>query len=342
MTGASFGSDNHAGAHPDVIAAIAAANPGWATAYGDDEVTAQAVRHFRRHFGQHAEVFPVFNGTGANVVSLGALVRSYEAVLCSEGAHINVDECGAPEKLLGAKLVDIPTPDGKLTVPLVEPAVRGIGDQHHVQAKVLSLTESTELGTVYTVDELRALSDWAHGHGLVVHVDGARFCNAAAALGLGLGDLASGAGIDILSFGGTKNGAIGAEAVVVLSSGISDVLPFVRKQSAQLASKMRYVSAQFVALLEDDLWLRNAQHANAMAARLASALDGAPGVRITQPVQVNAVFAVLDPAVTAALQERHMFYVWDEGTGEVRWMTSWATTEADVDAFAADVRATAG
>ncbi len=340
MTGASFGSDNHAGVHPDVLAAIAAANTGWVPGYGDDPVTHEAERLFRQHFGDHAQVFPVFNGTGANVVSLAAMLRSYEAVVCSEGAHINVDECGAPEKLLGSKLIDVPAPEGKLSVDAIDRAVWGIGDQHHVQAKVVALTESTELGTVYTVEELRAIADWAHARGLLVHVDGARFANAAASLGISLGDLAAGADLDVLSFGATKNGALGAEAVVVLKPGLADALPFLRKQSMQLASKMRFVSAQLVALLEGDLWLRNASHANAMAARLAAALDGVDGVRISHPVQVNAVFATLDRAHIDALQSRHTFYVWDENADQVRWMTAWSTTEADVDAFAADVRAT--
>ena len=340
MTGASFGSDNHAGVHPEVLAAIAEANAGWAPGYGDDPVTHEAERLFRQHFGEQARMFPVFNCTGANVVSLAAMIRSFEAVVCAEGAHINVDECGAPEKLLGAKLIDVPAVQGKLTVDAVDRAVWGIGDQHHVQAKVVSLTESTELGTVYTVAELRELADWAHGRGLLVHVDGARFANAAASLGVSLGDLATGADVDVLSFGATKNGALGAEAVVVLKPGLADVLPFLRKQSMQLASKMRFVSAQLVALLEGDLWLRNATHANAMAARLAAALDGVDGVRISHPVQVNAVFAVLDRAHIDALQSRHTFYVWDENADQVRWMTAWSTTEDDVDAFAADVRAT--
>ncbi len=340
MTGASFGSDNHAGVHPDVLAAITEANTGWVPGYGDDPVTHEAERLFRRHFGEQTQVFPVFNGTGANVVSLQAMTRSFEAVVCSEGAHINVDECGAPEKLLGSKLIDVPSVAGKLTVDAVDRAVWGIGDQHHVQAKVVSLTESTELGTVYTVAELRELADWAHGRGLLVHVDGARFANAAASLGVSLGDLAGDADIDVLSFGATKNGALGAEAVVVLKPGLADVLPFLRKQSMQLASKMRFVSAQLVALLEGDLWLRNAAHANAMAARLAAALDGVDGVRTSHPVQVNAVFAVLAREHIESLQSRHTFYVWDENADQVRWMTAWSTTVEDVDTFAADVRTT--
>jgi threonine aldolase len=338
VTGASFASDNHAGIHPDVLAAVVAANEGYAAGYGDDPVTAEAQRLFRRELGDHVEVFPVFNGTGANVVGLQTMLRPFEAVVCAESAHINVDECGAPERFLGCKLVDVPTADGKLTVDMVDRAVWGIGDPHHVQARVLSLTQSTELGTVYSLDELRELTTWAHEHDLLVHLDGARISNAAAALGVGLRELVAGTGVDVLSYGATKNGGLGAEAVVVLNPDLLAVMPYVRKQAMQLASKMRYVSAQLVALLTDELWRRNAEHANAMAARLAAAVDGAPGVTVTDVVQANAVFAILDPAVTAALQEEHPFYVWNEATGQVRWMTSWQTTEADVDGFAARIR----
>jgi threonine aldolase len=338
MTGASFASDNHAGVHPDVMDAIVGANVGYAAAYGDDSVTAAAASAFRRHFGESAEVFPVFNGTGANVVGLQTMLRPFEAVVCAATSHINVDECGAPERFLGSKLLDVETPDGKLTPELVDAAVWGIGDPHHVQARVVSITQSTELGTVYSLDEIRAISSWAHARDMVVHLDGARISNAAAALGVGLGELGASAGVDVLSYGGTKNGALGAEAVVVLRPELAASMPYVRKQSMQLASKMRFVSAQLVALLDDDLWLRNAQHANAMAARLAAAVEGAPGITVTNDVHANAVFAVLDRSVTAALQQEFAFYVWNEATGQVRWMTSWATTESDVDSFAARAR----
>ncbi len=283
-------------------------------------------------------MFLAFNGTGANVVGLQAMLRPFEAVVCAETSHINVDECGAPERFLGSKLLDVATPDGKLTPELVDAAVWGIGDPHHVQARVVSITQSTELGTVYSLDEIRAISAWAHARDMYVHLDGARIANAAAALGVGLGELGAASGVDVLSFGGTKNGALGAEAVVVLRPELATTLPFIRKQSMQLASKMRYVAAQLVALLDDDLWLRNAAHANAMAARLAAAVDGAPGIHVTNGVEANAVFAVLERPVTEALQQEFPFYVWNETTGQVRWMTSWATTEADVDAFATRAR----
>jgi len=342
MTGTSFGSDNHAGVHPDVLAAVVEANAGAVPAYGDDPVTAEAERLLRQHFGASATSFVVFNGTGANVVGLQAMTRSFEGIICAESAHINVDECGAPEKLIGAKLVDVAAPGGKLTVDLVDAARWGIGDEHHVQAKVVSITQSTELGTVYSLEEIRALSGYAHERGMYLHLDGARIANAAASLGVGLGDLGAAVGVDVLSFGATKNGAMGAEAVVVLDPGLATSMRFLRKQSMQLASKMRFLSAQLVALLSDDLWRRNAAHANAMAVRLAAAVDGAPGVVVTDPVQANAVFALLDPAVTATLQQEFPFYVWNEATGQVRWMTSWATTEADVDVFAARIREVAG
>jgi len=338
MSGTSFGSDNHAGVHPDVLAAVVEANVGMVPAYGDDPVTTEAERLLRAHFGETAESFAVFNGTGANVVGLQAMTRSFEGVICAASAHINVDECGAPEKLIGSKLIDVAAPGGKLTVDLVDAAVWGVGDEHHVQPKVVSITQSTELGTVYSLAEIRALADYAHERGMYLHLDGARLANAAVSLGVDLGDLGASVGVDVLSFGATKNGAMGAEAVVVLDPGLATSLHFLRKQSMQLASKMRFISAQLVALLSDDLWRRNAAHANAMAQRLAAAVYGAPGVRVTDTVQANAVFALLDPAVTATLQEVTPFYVWDEVTGQVRWMTSWATTEADVDVFAARIR----
>lgn len=338
MRGVSFGSDNHAGAHPDVLAAVVEVNGGYAHPYGDDDVTAEAVRLLRGHFGEQAEVLFALNGTGANVIGLQALTRSFESIVCAESAHINVDECGAPEKFLGSKLIDVPTVGGKLTPALVEAAAWGVGDPHHAQPRVVSIANSTELGTVYSLDEVRALSSWAHEHGMLLHLDGARLANAAVALGVDLGELGSACGVDVLTVGGTKNGALGAEAVVVLRPDLVPSMPFIRKQSMQLASKMRYVSAQFVALLTDDLWRRNAEQANAMARRLAAGVAGIPGVTVTDEVEANAVFAVLDREVTRTLQEQVAFYVWNESTGQVRWMTSWATTEADVDAFVALVR----
>jgi threonine aldolase len=261
------------------------------------------------------------------------LLRPFEAVIFAESAHINVDECGAPERFLGSKLIAVATPDGKLTPDLVEAAAVGTGDEHHVQPRVVSVTQSTEVGTCYTVEQVIALGRWAHEHGMWLHLDGARLSNAAASLGVGLGAFGSAAGVDVLSFGGTKNGAMGAEAVVSFLPADGSPLRYIRKQSMQLASKMRFVSAQFVALLSDGLWRSNAAHANAMARRLADGVADVPGVTVAYPVEANGVFAVLPPAVTASLQRHHPFYVWDEGTGMVHWMASFDTTEQDVDAF---------
>jgi threonine aldolase len=338
MSARGFASDNHAGALPEVLDAVARANSGHAVSYGGDEWTARVEELFRREFGPEARTALVFNGTGANVVGLQALCRPFEAVVCASTSHLNVDECGAPERVAGLKLLAVDTPDGKLTPDLVEPRLVRFGDEHAVQPRVVSITQSTELGTLYTPDEIRALADQAHSHGMLLHVDGARLANAAAALGASLSALTTDVGVDALSYGGTKNGLLFGEAVVFLRAGLGDEVAFLRKQSMQLASKMRFLAAQFEVLLTDSLWLRPAAHANAMAARLAAALADVDGVEITQRVQANAVFAVAPRAATAELQERWHFYVWDERTGEVRWMCSWDTTEEDVDAFVADVR----
>jgi threonine aldolase len=329
----SFGSDNHAPVHPDVLAAIVAANDGDAPSYGDDPWTAEAKRLFKVHFGPDAAAHLVFNGTGANVLSLGTLLRSYEAVICADTAHIHTDECGAPERQLGCKLLPAATVDGRISVEAADTLVRGIGDEHHVQPRALSITQSTELGTRYPLAAVRELADWAHGRGLAVHMDGARLANAAAGLGVSLGEASAGCGVDVLSFGATKNGALGAEAVVVLRPELGGDMLFRRKQGMQLASKMRYAAAQFVALLSDDLWRRAATTANEMATRLAQRAADVPGVKITRPVEANAVFAILPPGAVAPLQEAYPFYVWDEVVGEVRWMTSFATTAAEVDDF---------
>jgi threonine aldolase len=344
MSRHTFGSDNHAPVHPDVLAAITKVNEGHAFSYGADAVTEAATDVVRRHLGANAEVAFVFNGTGANLIALGLALRPWQHVICASSAHIAVDECGAPERLLGVKLVEIDTPDGKLTPGLVEASITGVGDEHRTQPGALSITQSTELGTLYTPDEIRALAAVAHLHGMVLHLDGARLANAAAALDVPLAATSTDCGVDVLSLGGTKNGLLGAEAVVVLDHnrpGLGEGLAFARKQLAQLGSKGRYLGAQFLALLEGDLWLRNAAHANAMARRLADGVRGLPEVEITRPVQANAVFALLPPDIVEPLRERFGFYVWDERTGspnqEVRWMCSWDTTEQDVDELLAAV-----
>jgi threonine aldolase len=342
MSARGFASDNHAGALPEVLDAVARANVGHAPSYGADEWTARVEDLFRGEFGDEARTVLVFNGTGANVVALQALCRPFEAVVCASTAHLNVDECGAPERVAGLKLLPIDTPDGKLTPELVSSRLVRFGDEHAVQPRVVSITQSSELGTVYTLGEIRTLADQAHARGMLLHVDGARLANAAVALGASLSALTTDAGVDVVSFGGTKNGLLLGEAVVFLREGLGGDVAFLRKQSMQLASKMRFIAAQFEALLTDSLWQRPAGHANAMAARLATALEAVDGVHVTQPVQANAVFAVIPPEASQRLQERWHFYVWDERTGEVRWMCSWDTTEEDVDAFAADVRAAVG
>ena len=333
-----FASDNHAGVHAEVMEAVVAANEGHAAAYGGDPWTARAAETFRAHFGPSARAYPVFNGTAANVLSMVMLTQPWQAVVCARTAHMHVDECGAPERS-GRKLLIVDAPDGRLTPELVEPLLVRIGDEHVIQPRVVSITQSTELGTVYAPEAIRALADWAHAHDMLLHVDGARLCNAAASLGVPLRTITTDAGVDALSFGGTKIGLMGAEAVVLLRDDLDDSFKYLRKQGMQLASKMRYMSAQLDALLRGDLWLRAAEHANAMARRLADGVADLPGVRITQPVEANGVFAILPPEATARLQEDWPFYVWNDGTGEVRWMTAWDTAPDDVDAFAAAVRA---
>jgi threonine aldolase len=336
--GKSFGSDNHSGAHPAVLRAIMDANSGDAVAYGADAWTERVTATLREAF--HAEgAFLMLNGTGANVLGLSLLLRRHEGVICADSAHINTDECGAPEHFLGTKLLGVPTPDGKLTPELIAGRLAGRGDEHFVQPGVVALTQSTEFGTCYTLAELRKIADFAHTSDLGVYLDGARLANAAAYLDCPLAELAECA--DVLSFGGTKNGAIGAEALIVMRSGLAADVPYLRKQQTQLTSKMRFVAAQFGALLQDDLWRGSAAHANSMARRLAAGAAAVPGVEIVHPVQANAVFARLDPKHIAALQHDWFFHVWDEQESVVRWMAAFDTTEADVDAFVAGIQSSA-
>ncbi|MFJ9695349.1 threonine aldolase family protein [Kitasatospora sp. NPDC101183] len=332
-----FASDNYSGVHPEVLAAIALANDGHQVAYGEDDYTAHLQDVFRRHFGEKAEAYPVFNGTGANVVALQALLPRWGAVVCAESAHIHVDEGGAPEKMGGIKLHTVPTPDGKLTPELLDLQAFGFGDEHRAQPLAVSITQSTELGTVYTPDEIRAIADHAHQLGMLVHVDGSRLANAAASLGLPMRAFTTDVGVDVLSFGGTKNGLLFGEAVVVLNPEKVRNITYLRKTSMQLASKMRFVSVQFEALLAGDLYLRNAGHANAMAGRLEAAVRKIDGVEVVRPAQANAVFAILPREVSERLQKRYRFYFWNEHTGEVRWVCTFDTTEADIDAFAAAI-----
>ena len=336
-------SDNHAGVHPAVLEAIAAANDGHAASYGADEWTARALELFRRHFGEDSRAYLVFNGSGANVACLDAVLRPHEAVICTETAHLHVDECGAPERLSGAKLLTVPTEHGKLTPDDLSRWDARRGDEHSAQARLVSITQATELGTVYTPAAIAAIAARAHAMDMLLHVDGARLANAAAALDLSLAALTTDAGVDLVSFGGTKNGLMFGEAMVVLRPELAPHAKFVRKQLLQLNSKMRFASAQFEALLKGDLWLENARNANAMAARLRDAVRDLDGVEVVHPVEANAVFARLGrPALDrlfSGLPGDHPFYVWDEDGPIVRWMCSWDTTPADVDEFAAAVAA---
>lgn len=343
-----FGSDNRAGAHPEVLEAIAVANAGHADSYGGDAWTARLQETFRQHLGEGARAFPVLNGTGANVLCLEVLGRGHEAVICTSDAHINVDECGAPERITGMKLLTVDTDHGKLEPSHLERWEQRRGDEHHVQPRVVSITESTELGTVYTPEEIAAITARAHELGMLVHLDGARIANAAAALGVSLRALSTDVGVDALSFGGTKNGLLFGEVAVFLGEvGEEERIPFARKQLMQLASKMRFISAQFEALLGSDrLWLRSAAHANAMATRLAERVGGLDRVEVVHPVEANAVFARLPAAaidsLRAELGGEHPFYVWDEPERVVRFVCSWDTTAGDVDALAAAVVRCAG
>ncbi|MGC5168814.1 threonine aldolase family protein [Luteimicrobium sp. DT211] len=349
----SFASDNYAGAHPEVLEAMVAANRGHAVSYGADPWTAQLQDVVRGHFGEQSVAYPVFNGTGANVVSLASMLPRWGAVVTPSTAHIVTDENAAPERVAGIKLLTVPTPDGRLTPELLDREAWGWGDPHRAQPLVVSVSQATELGTVYGVEELRALADHAHGLGMRVHLDGARLANAAAHLGVGLGELTTAVGVDVVSLGGTKNGIVLGEAVVVLDPSAVDGIEYVRKLTMQLGSKLRFVSAQLVALYGSELWLRSAEHANAMAARLRSALaaglaEAADEGRLvlTRPTDSNAVFAALPRDAAERLRERWRFYDWDDrrddGLVEVRWMCAWDTTPEAVDTFAAEVLAAVG
>ncbi|HWZ82601.1 MAG TPA: low specificity L-threonine aldolase [Terriglobales bacterium] len=333
----SFASDNNAVVHPEVLEALARANHGHVVGYGDDRFTESAVRKFREHFGEDAEVFFVFNGTAANVLSLDALTRPYHAVLCSEMSHIYTDECGAPERMTGCKLIPLAAPLGKLTVETVAQAYHGIGDQHHVQPKVISITQSTETGGVYQRAEVEALARFAHERDMFLHMDGARISNGVVAQGLTLRQATRDLGVDVLSFGGTKNGLMGVEAVVFFRPELARDFLFVRKQGMQLASKMRFLAVQMETLLTNDLWRRNAEHSNRMAKVLEAEVRKIPQVKIVYPVEANGVFAQIPRPAIKKIQERYFFYPWIEEQSVVRWMCSLDTTEEDIREFVAFV-----
>ncbi|MBQ7711537.1 MAG: low specificity L-threonine aldolase [Bacteroidales bacterium] len=334
----SFGSDNHSGICPEILKAIADANADHALAYGDDEYTQRLTARIRTHFGETASPYLVFNGTGANMLCIDAMCRSHEAVVCAETAHINVDECGAPQRIVGCRLLTVDTPDGKLTPALVRTRLHGFGFQHHSQPRAISITQPTELGTCYTLDEIRALADLAHEYNMYLHIDGARLANAAATLNCSLRALTTDAGADCMSLGGTKNGLLMGECAVILNPELDNQLPYRRKQMAQLGSKMRYMAAQMDRYLQDDLWRRNAEHSNAMAQRLYQAVKDLPGIRIVYPVEANSVFVQLARPIWTKLQEDYFFYDWIEDDNIVRWMCSFDTTQEDIDLFVAKLQ----
>jgi threonine aldolase len=335
-----FASDNSSPVHPSVLDAIKKANIGHEVSYGDDPYTEEAISEIQRIFGEKSTAFFVYNGTGANVLGMQAATRQYNAIICTDVSHINTDECGAPEAITGAKLLPVSSDMGKLTAEDIDRHIALVGVQHHSQPSMVSLTQSTELGTVYRVEELSRICSRAHQHGLLVHVDGARLANAAAFLGCGLREITTDVGVDVLSFGATKNGIMFGESVVFLRQGLSEVFPYIRKQGMQLASKMRYIAAQFTAILADGLWLENARHANRMAKRLETGLADIDELQVLYPVEANALFVRVPKAKIPALQEQRFFYVWEEEEGVVRWMTSFDTTEEDVDDFLSLLRNT--
>jgi threonine aldolase len=325
-----FASDNNSGVHPAILKAMQEANSGHAVGYGDDKYTEEAIEKFKEIFGKNIEVFFVFTGTGANVLGLNNVGQSFNSVICPDTAHINVDECGAPEKFSGMKTLAVSTPDGKLTIEGIKQHMHGFGFEHHSQPKVISITQVTELGTVYTKNEIKEIADYAHKHNMLLHMDGARISNAAASLNMPFKEFTTEAGVDILSFGGTKNGMMYGEAVIFFKPELAENFRYFRKQAMQLASKMRFIGAQFNAFFKDDLWLKNALHANKMAQLLYNKVKDIPQIKITQPVQANGVFAVVPGEIIPKLQEEYFFYYWGEHKNEVRWMCSFDTTEEDI------------
>ncbi len=333
-----FASDNNAGAHPQVIASLIEANQGHAVGYGGDEITQEVEQIFKNIFGEKTSTYLVFTGTAANALGIMAAGRSYHSVICTDTAHINVDECGAPEKITGSKIISVENENGKLLPERVEPHLHGFGFEHHSQPGIISISQVTELGTVYTPQEIQALADLAHANGMKLHIDGARIANAAASLNLSFKEITVDCGVDLMSFGGTKNGLIMGEALLFFDRELNEGFKYLRKQNMQLFSKMRFVSAQFKAYFKDNLWLTSAKHANKMAKLLAENLKPIKEVQITRPVEANGVFAIIPHHWIAPLQEQYFFYIWDEKESEVRWMTSFDTTEEDIENFTQAIR----
>ncbi len=328
-----FASDNNAGVHPRIMKRLAEANFEHSVGYGDDIYTEKAIEKFQETFGENIKVFFVYNGTGANVTALNSVLRSFQSVITAETSHINVDECGALENLSGSKIIPIQTKDGKLTIEKIKSVLHGLGDEHHSQPRVISLTQTTELGTVYSVEELLEITRFAHNHNLLVHMDGARISNAAVYLKKNLKEITADVGVDILSFGGTKNGAMFGEVVIFFNPIFAVNYKYFRKQGTQLHSKMRFISVQFDELLTDDLWKKNAENANKMAFKLAEKLKTIQCIKITQKVQSNGIFAIVPKVVIEDVLKKYFFYYWDEDKSEVRFMTSFDTTDEDVDNF---------
>jgi threonine aldolase len=335
----SFASDNNSGVHPRIMEALMTANQGHQRGYGDDDYTYKAEEVMRTIFGDDAKPYFVFNGTGSNVIALQALTRPFHSIICASTAHIYCDECGAPSKFTSCVLQPVKTPNGKLTPELIATQLHGIGEQHHTQPRVVYISQSTELGTVYSPEEIKAICDFAHAHNLFVHMDGSRLANACAKLGLGMRELSRDCGVDILSLGGTKNGMMLGETVISFHPEWNDDLLFIRKNAAQLYSKMRYISAQYVAYFQNDLWLTNARHSNAMAKYMASQLQNLPGIRLTQKVDANALFFIIPGKLIPPMQESYFFYIWNEKTDEIRLVCSWDTVKEDVDAFISHLKA---
>jgi len=328
-----FASDNNSGIHPEILSAISEANIGHTVGYGGDEITEKAIKRFKQEFGEQTEVFFVFNGTGANVLGLSTLTHSFNAVICAETAHIQVDECGAPEKFTGCKLLPVAVTKGKISPAGIIKYLHGFDFEHHSQPKVISISQVTELGTVYSLEEIKAITTLAHEYGLFVHMDGARLANAAVALDMPFRAFTVDAGVDVLSFGGTKNGMMLGEAVLFFNPELTKLTKYIRKQSMQLYSKMRFVSAQFLAYFENDLWKRNATHSNRMAQLLEQEVKKIPAIQLTQEVEANGVFAIVPAEIIPLLQEKYFFYTWDDHRSEVRWMTSFDTEEEDINKF---------
>jgi threonine aldolase len=328
-----FASDNNAGVHPDILKEISAVNIGHTIGYGSDIYTDKAKDLFRKHLGESAEVFFVFTGTAANVLGLSGVTRPWNSVITAFSAHIEQDECGAPEKFTGCKVLTVDTVNGKIDVGMLAKHMHGFDFEHHSQPKVISITQATEMGTVYTVDEIKRISDFAHENNMLVHMDGARIANAAVSLDLPFKNFTTDAGVDLLSFGGTKNGMMFGEAVCFLKPGLSENFKYIRKQGMQLASKMRFISAQYIAYFSNDLWKKCAAHSNSMARLLYEKVKNIDGLKVTQPVQSNGVFIIIPHDVAASLSKEYFFYPWNEIASEYRWMTSWDTTVMDIENF---------